>query len=171
MTQISMLEFVIKSHGDQKRKYTGEPYWKHLIEVAGIVATVDSDPLPNAIALGHDLLEDTEVEFEEIAALFGSDVADGIKWLTDTTDGNRARRKAQDRLRLSAAPGGIQTIKVADMISNTSTIVQHDPNFAKVYIREKIAMLNVLHSADRGLRNLAYRLVGCVPPIDPKEGE
>jgi len=32
----------IDAHGVQKRKYSAEPYWKHLAEVAAIVSTVDN---------------------------------------------------------------------------------------------------------------------------------
>lgn len=39
-------------------------------------------------------------------------------------------------------------IKVADLISNTSSIVTHDPKFAKVYLPEKQAMLAALTKAD-----------------------
>ena len=69
---------------------------------------------------------------------------------TPTREGgpNRARRKEIDRQRLSQAPGWVQTVKVADMIDNTSTIVEYDPKFAKVYLEEKRLLLAELTSAD-----------------------
>jgi hypothetical protein len=69
---------------------------------------------------------------------------------TPTREGgpNRARRKEMDRQRLSQAPGWVQTVKVADMIDNTSTIVEYDPKFAKVYLEEKRLLLKELTSAD-----------------------
>jgi hypothetical protein len=42
----------------------------------------------------------------------------------------------------------VQTVKVADMIDNTSTIVEYDPKFAKVYLKEKRLLLKELTSAD-----------------------
>jgi hypothetical protein len=68
--------------------------------------------------------------------------------LSDLEQGNRAERKAASRLRLAAAPGWVQSIKVADLISNTSSIVQNDPKFAATYLEEKRLMLDVLDHAD-----------------------
>ena len=45
-----------------------------------------------------------------------------------------------------------QTIKVADIIDNTKSIVRRDPGFAEVYLKEKAALLEVLTKADAGLR-------------------
>ena len=49
----------------------------------------------------------------------------------------------------------MQTIKCADLISNTSSIVQHDPKFAALYLAEKRELLEVLREADPLLRQLA----------------
>jgi len=84
--------------------------------------------------------------------VFGAKVEQGVALLTDmpTVEGgpNRKKRKELDRLRLSQAPAWVQTIKVADMIDNTSTIVEYDPKFAKVYLEEKRLMVQGLTQAD-----------------------
>jgi guanosine-3',5'-bis(diphosphate) 3'-pyrophosphohydrolase len=69
--------------------------------------------------------------------------------------GNRAERKAASRARLAAAPGWVQTIKCADLISNTSSIVKHDPKFAVTYLEEKRLLLDVLTKADPRLVAIA----------------
>ena len=53
----------------------------------------------------------------------------------------------------------IQTIKCADLIDNCFSIVEHDPNFAKVYMKEKNLLLDVLTKADKNLWNMAQQLV------------
>ena len=63
--------------------------------------------------------------------------------------------KRLSRERLARAPGWVQTIKCADLISNTSSIVKHDPVFAKTYLEEKRLLLDVLTMADKRLRELA----------------
>lgn len=138
----------------QKRKYTGEPYYTHPIRVAELLQEVQYT-LPEeafAVALLHDVVEDTGVELHTIGEVFGPKVEQGVALLTDTPtrEGgpNRARRKEIDRQRLSQAPGWVQTVKVADMIDNTSTIVEYDPKFAKVYLEEKRLLLAELTSAD-----------------------
>ena len=135
----------------QRRKYTNEPYIIHPMEVRQIVATVSQDPAMLAAALLHDVVEDTAVELTLIRNLFGQEVADLVSWLTDIsrpTDGNRAARKALDRAHIAQAPAAAQTIKVCDILSNTRSIVQHDPKFARTYLPEKRELLRVLYRAD-----------------------
>lgn len=122
-------------HKDHRRKYTGNPYSDHLAEVAGIVATVDQTQETIATAWLHDCMEDHGVTWRELESRFGLYVANGVLQLSDLETGNRAERKAASRSRLSLAMPWIQTIKLADLISNTSSIVQHDQKFAKVYLR------------------------------------
>jgi hypothetical protein len=49
------------------------------------------------------------------------------------------------------------TIKCADLISNTSSIVKHDPKFAEVYLEEKRLLLDVLTKADPWLVEIARK--------------
>lgn len=147
--------FFREAHKDQKRKYTGNPYSDHLAEVAGIVAAVHPAQFVIATAWGHDSVEDQGITYQELLERFGLTVADGILLLSDLESGNRAERKAASRRRLAAAPGWVQTIKCADLISNTSSIVQHDPDFAVVYLEEKRLLLDVLTKADTRLLAIA----------------
>ena len=148
----------------QLRKYTNEPYIVHPAEVASIVASVPgSTPDMVAAAWLHDVIEDTGCSFFDVHMAFGIDIADLVGWLTDVSkpeDGNRATRKAIDRERLAGAPAEVQTIKLADLISNSRSIMQHDPEFAKVYLEEKRLLLEVLTKGDRGLHAEASKYVG-----------
>lgn len=135
----------------QKRKYTGEPYIVHPAEVVEILRGRSyTTPEMLAAAWLHDVLEDTQVNPMDLDAMFGRDISLMVVYLTDVPRdyGNRETRKAADLRRLSDAPFEVQTIKVADMISNTSTIVKYDPNFAKVYLQEKAALLDAMTKAD-----------------------
>jgi GTP diphosphokinase / guanosine-3',5'-bis(diphosphate) 3'-diphosphatase len=60
---------------------------------------------------------------------------------------NRALRKEIDRERLAAAGPDSQGVKCADLISNTSTIVKYNPGFARQYLPEKRATLDLLTKA------------------------
>ena len=64
-----------------------------------------------------------------------------------------------DRQRLAESSREVQTIKVADLIDNTPSIVQHDPDFARVYLREKRDLLNVLTLADQDLVDRAWTVL------------
>ena len=70
---------------------------------------------------------------------------------------NRKKREAD---RLAQAPWEVQTIKYCDLCSNTNSIVQHDPNFAKTYLAEKQYLLSVMNGGIdalymRALQNVA----------------
>lgn len=148
--------FAREVHKAQRRKYTNNPYTDHLAEVAGIVATVDASDTTIAVAWLHDCREDQRITGEQIERRFGMAVAVGVSLLSDFETGNRAERKAAGRVRLASAPAWVQTIKCADLISNTSSIVEHDPKFAVTYLEEKRRLLDVMTLADPRLRAIAY---------------
>lgn len=154
------MQFARFAHAGQRRKYTGSPYADHLAEVAGIVATIDHSEDMIAVAWLHDTVEDTDVTLGEIELEFGTLVAIGVSGLTDCETGNRAERKRQSRDRLAACAGWIQSIKCADLISNTSSIVMHDPKFAVTYLEEKRLLLEVMTKADPGLLAMARAQIG-----------
>lgn len=142
-----------KYHADQVRKYTGEPYMNHLENVANTVTDYYEDEDILAAAILHDILEDTTMKSENLKLLISKNVFDMVVQLTDVdlSVGNRALRKSLDRNRLEHADARVQTIKVADLIDNTSSIVEHDPKFARVYLGEKRLLLDVLKKAPHSL--------------------
>jgi guanosine-3',5'-bis(diphosphate) 3'-pyrophosphohydrolase len=107
------------------------------------------------VAWLHDCVEDQDVTGAELTRHFGQFVASGVLALSDLGIGNRAERKAASRARLSRAPHWVQSIKCADLISNTSSIVKHDAKFAVTYLEEKRLLLDVLVNADPRLLALA----------------
>jgi (p)ppGpp synthase/HD superfamily hydrolase len=147
----------------QLRKYTNEPYIVHPAEVVSIVRTVPHTPAMLAAAYLHDVVEDTGVTLETVRAEFGDEVADLVGWLTDVSrpdHGNRAARKAVDRAHTAAAPAAAQTVKVADIISNTRSIMEHDEKFAVTYLAEKRLLLDVMTRADSTLLARAREQIG-----------
>ena len=69
-----------------------------------------------------------------------------------------ATRKELSRNRLAGAPGWVQTIKCADLISNATSIIKHDSEFAKVFCSEAVMLLDVMDKADSRLRDIAYEV-------------
>jgi (p)ppGpp synthase/HD superfamily hydrolase len=154
--------FAMKAHAGQFRKYTNAPYHTHPLAVAALVAEVTDDDNMIAAALLHDVLEDTPATYDDLVEEFGTDVADLVREVTDvsvTADGNRAVRKAIDRAHLADASPRAQTIKLADLIHNSGSIARYDPAFAKVYMPEKVALLEVLASGDPALYAKARAIV------------
>ena len=151
-----------KAHEGQMRKYSGMPYIVHPIEVATIVQSVDHTDEMIAAALLHDVVEDTEYTVADISKEVSPKVAELVEGLPDVSkpeDGNRKTRKAMDKDHLAKQSAEVQTIKLADVISNSQDIKANDPSFAKVYIEEMKALLEVLDKGDKTLYAKAKEIV------------
>lgn len=156
------LEFARKAHEGQVRKYTGDPYIVHPIAVAALVKTVPHTEEMVAAALLHDTVEDTAVTIEDVRAVFGAEVASLVEMLTDVSklsDGNRKLRKAMDREHLATASAAAQTVKLADLLDNSESILKHDPKFGRVFLQEKAELLKVLTKGDLCLLEQARLVV------------
>jgi (p)ppGpp synthase/HD superfamily hydrolase len=158
--------FAVAAHAaiGQKRKYTGEDYITHPDAVVKIlrrhVPTVTAPML--AAAWLHDVLEDTQVTFETIRFEFGEEVAGyvlGLSHASKPEDGNRETRKMIDAKFLEIQCAEVQTIKVADLMHNTISIVHHDKGFAQTYIPEKMTLLKLMTKADKTLLELAHKQI------------
>ena len=160
-----------------RRKYTLEPYDVHLKDVADLVASVSSDEEMIAAAWLHDIVEDTPATFEDIERNFKHNIKQLVVELTDVSrpgHGNRAVRKEMDLHHLANASARAKTIKLADIIDNTPDISKHDHKFAKVYLLEMVALLDVLGEgneklfakAQKTVRSCAERLRVVLPVVD-----
>lgn len=161
------MRFACLAHADQRRKYCNSAYVVHLAEVAGVVATLPRNfyaPLALldemvAVAWLHDCIEDQGVTREELSTQFGPIVAGGVQLLSDTETGNRATRKALACERLAAAPAWVQTIKAADLISNSRSIMDRGVDFAAVYQREARTLLDAMTEAYAPFVQIARELL------------
>ncbi|MBX8912924.1 HD domain-containing protein [Enterobacter ludwigii] len=161
---VEAMIFAMQIHKDQKRKFTGNPYFNHLSEVAGIVGSVErKSDIVQAVAWLHDSIEDQGISPNEIETRFGKHVRIGVEALSDLETGTREKRKRLSRERLAKQPGWIQNIKVADIISNCSSVLMHDPSFATVYLAEKRLLLEVLTKASPELLSVAWLMVNANP--------
>lgn len=155
--------YAAEAHGDQKRKYTGEPYIVHPVAVAQLVASVTDDCNMISAALLHDVIEDTDITYDDIKdTWFGYDIAEYVLGMTDVSvlsDGNRATRKKMDRDHLARQSSQVHTIKLADLIDNSKSIITYGGSFAPIYIAEKKLLLEVLTKGDASLRETALEIV------------
>ena len=150
------------AHRKQVRKYTGEPYATHCERVAELVAGYTDDADVIAAAVLHDVLEDMEVTAAEMRAELGDRVTVLVLQVTDVSrpsDGNREARKTLDREHLARSSPEGATIKLADLIDNTSSIMTHDPSFARLYVAEKEKVLPLLRHGNAALWERANRVL------------
>ncbi len=155
-------KFAKEKHEGQVRKYSGLPYIIHPIEVATLVSLVTEDEEVIMAALLHDVVEDTDTTLSDISRLFGIEIADLVWDLTCVSalsGGNRAKRKKIDRDHTAQACNRAKTIKIADLICNTRSIIREDKKFASVYIPEKLELLKVLTDGNIVLYNLAFKIL------------
>ena len=136
-------EFATKAHNGQYRKYTGEPYVTHPLEVCFRLSTFMSNEAVLAAAILHDTVEDTDATIEQINDLFGEEVASYVWYLTKppTFVGNRAHRKNLCSDRLRQAPKLARLIKVFDLWHNSESIRVHDPKFWLTFKQETKELL------------------------------
>lgn len=153
--------FVTLKHHQQKRKYTNEPYFNHVLAVAKM-----ADGTCNfgyEIGLCHDLIEDTDCdryELKEALMRFGYEnykaeyICNAVIELTDIYTPeifpqlNRAKRKALEAQRLSTVSYEAQTVKYLDLMHNTESIVKHDKGFAIKYLAEKATILKGMNAGN-----------------------
>jgi (p)ppGpp synthase/HD superfamily hydrolase len=152
-------------HGDQKRKYTGEPYVNHTIQVAKIVKNYGGDDNMVYAAVLHDVLEDTPIrELDLLDRLLdilntkdSIDVLKLVKELTDVytkdnyPDVNRKGRKEMEAIRMGRISPKAQTIKYADLLDNGQDIMKNDPKFGRVYLKEKELILKYMNKGNQEL--------------------
>jgi RelA/SpoT family (p)ppGpp synthetase len=119
--------FSMKAHGSQLRA-SGDPYFSHPIEVAGILTDLKLDDQTIATAILHDTIEDTVATTEEIERLFGKDIArlvDGVTKLSKIEAQSENERAAENlRKFLLALSDDIRVllVKLADRLHNMRTL-------------------------------------------------
>ena len=126
-----VLEFAARAHGEQKTPM-GYPYLAHIVSVATEIIAAPSefksDELDLAIscALLHDTIEDTHTLFEEIESEFGEQVAHGVAALTkDKSLASKEEQMQVSLQKLRLQPKAVQSVKLADRISNLSNVPAH----------------------------------------------
>ena len=134
--------FSMQAHGSQKRA-SGEPYFNHPIEVAGILTDLHLDDETIATAILHDTIEDTVATHEEIEAKFGPSVArmvDGVTKLSKIEAQTESERAAENlRKFLLAMSDDIRVllVKLADRLHNMRTLFHiKNPDKRKRIARE-----------------------------------
>ena len=119
--------FAMKAHGSQKRA-SGDPYFSHPLEVAGILTHYKLDTDTIVTALLHDTIEDTEATLGEIEASFGQSVArlvDGVTKLTRIEfQSDQAKQAENFRKFVLAMSADIRVllVKLSDRLHNMRTL-------------------------------------------------
>ena len=119
--------YTVQKHGAQKRA-SGDPYFSHPVEVAGLMTELKLDQATVVTALLHDTVEDTLTTVDEIERLFGGDVArlvDGVTKLSKIetmSDNERAAENLRKFLLAMSDDIRVLLVKLADRLHNMRTL-------------------------------------------------
>jgi guanosine-3',5'-bis(diphosphate) 3'-pyrophosphohydrolase len=119
--------FAMRAHGAQVRA-SGDPYFSHPVEVAGILAGLKLDSASIATALLHDVVEDTGATLEEIERLFGREIGrlvDGVTKLNKLELQSSHTEQAENFRKLLLAMSEdirVLLVKLADRLHNMRTL-------------------------------------------------
>ncbi len=126
------VDFAKKMHEGQTRA-SGEEYYTHPVEVAGILAEMKMDATTIVTAILHDTLEDTKATFTDLEKQFGADVAslvNGVSKLTKIESQTVEGKQAENFRKLVLAMSEdirVLLVKLADRLHNMRTL-HHFPN-------------------------------------------
>lgn len=160
-------EFGAQEHKGQSRT-SGEPYIFHPLAVARVLAEMRMDSTTLCAAILHDVIEDTGVSKDEVAARFGKDVAelvDGVSKIGKIEGMSRAERQAESFRKLLLAMTQdmrVILIKLADRLHNLRTLTSMAPEKRRRISRETldiyapIAQRLGIHTIRVELEDLAF---------------
>jgi len=119
--------YTVQKHGTQKRA-SGDPYFSHPVEVAGLMTDLKLDVATIITALLHDTVEDTLATIEDIEAHFGPEVArlvDGVTKLSKIEtmpENERAAENLRKFLLAMSEDIRVLLVKLADRLHNMRTL-------------------------------------------------
>ena len=119
--------FGLDAHKKQKR-YSGEPYFDHCLNVAEILADLKMDSNTITAGILHDVVEDTGIALDEISEKFGEVIAnlvDGVTKIGELKLKSQEQRQAETfRKMLVSMANDVRVIiiKFADRLHNMRTL-------------------------------------------------
>ena len=160
--------FSMKAHGAQLRA-SGDPYFSHPVEVAGILSGMKLDSASIITGLLHDTVEDTLATLGEIEKLFGAEIArlvDGVTKLSRLELQSDQTKQAENFRKLVLAMSEdirVLLVKLADRLHNMRTLrFVRDPEKRRRVARETMEIYAPLaerigmHEMQDELEDLAF---------------
>ena len=154
--------YAMKMHGSQLRA-SGDPYFAHPIQVAGILTDYKLDTATIVTALLHDVVEDTSATRDDIAALFGEEVAELVEGVTKLSrlelQAEHTRQAENLRKFILAISRDVRVllVKLADRLHNMRTLQYVKPEKRERISRETLEVYAPL-GRSIGIHSIALEL-------------
>ena len=172
-SQLTALKsFVRAQHVGQTIGRSDRPYYAHLSEVSWISST-NHIPFGAEAGLCHDLFEKTSCSAERLLSFLNKEAGYSInesknivRIVLELSDHytpkrypnlNRAERKRLENIRMKKISANAQSIKYADIISNTELIRKYNSNFFPIFREEILALLKVMDKGDADMHSFACK--------------
>jgi len=142
--QVKRAFYYAEQAHDGQRRRSGEPYVTHPLAVSNILANMHMDYQSLMAAMLHDVIEDTGVTKEALAAQFGEAVAelvDGVSKLTQITFEDKAVAQAENFQKMVMAMSQdirVIIVKLADRLHNMRTLGALRPDKKRRIARETL---------------------------------
>jgi len=154
--------YAMKMHGSQLRA-SGDPYFAHPIQVAGILTDYKLDTATIVTALLHDVVEDTSATRDDIAAMFGEEVAELVEGVTKLSrlelQAEHTRQAENLRKFILAISRDVRVllVKLADRLHNMRTLQYVKPEKRERISRETLEVYAPL-GRSIGIHSIALEL-------------
>lgn len=157
--------FAAKKHADINQLIPGTnlPYVVHLSNVAMeiLIAAQNTEKFDIEfavqVALLHDVLEDTESNFDELVNVFGREIAQAVLALTKDSQISKEKRMNDSLIRIKEMRKEVWAVKLADRITNLQTPPEHW-SLEKIieYQKQAVAIHNFLKDGNEYLEKRLY---------------
>jgi (p)ppGpp synthase/HD superfamily hydrolase len=127
--------------------YGSNSYTYHLQQVEMVVNRFGfkEDMVLRTCAWLHDLIEDTEISYDQVRHSFGSEIADIAHAVTNEMGRNRKERFSKTYPKIVGNKQAL-ILKLADHIANIEFIKDTDTNFVGMYKKEWSTFKSALYS-------------------------
>jgi guanosine-3',5'-bis(diphosphate) 3'-pyrophosphohydrolase len=157
------LMYAIEKHANQRRR-DGKPYIAHPIRVAECLRRFGGVDDPDVIiaALLHDIIEDTDCEYDDLDKRFGRRVADLVAVLSGDMRLPKPQRRAEVIERARTAPVEAQAIRLADRLDNLLDMSGFSLARKREYVDGSVKTLDACRGANPALEAAMLRAIARV---------